>query len=88
MNRRSACLFPAAALALVALSMPAHAAGNRAAAQALPAAAKPAATCGVKGTLPCAVGPKDGFPENRGLENARRQASDNAAFKRADSPGG
>lgn len=88
MNRPAARLFPLAALLVAALSFPAHAAATRASAQALPPAPKPAATCGTKGTLPCAVGPKEGFPETRGLENARRQANDNAAFKRVDSPGG
>lgn len=32
-------------------------------------------------------GPRDGFPDNRGIENARERANDNAAFKRNDSQG-
>lgn len=38
--------------------------------------------------LPAHVGPKDGFPDNRGLARARQVANDNAAFNRDDSPGG
>ena len=34
------------------------------------------------------VGPKDGFPDTKGIEIARRVASQNAAFNRPDSPGG
>ena len=88
MNRTAKRLLPAAALVLAAFSAPANANGTRASDQLLPGAAKLPATCGTKGALPCSVGPKSGFPDTRGLDRAMRSASDNAAFKRADSPGG
>ena len=33
------------------------------------------------------VGPRDGFPENHGMEVAREHANEHAAFNRHDSPG-
>lgn len=50
----------------------------------LDARAKPQAGTDNRST---SQGPRDGFPDNRGLENAREHANDNAAFKRRDSEG-
>ncbi|MCB2078275.1 MAG: hypothetical protein KDE55_11335 [Novosphingobium sp.] len=34
------------------------------------------------------VGPRDGFPDNRGIEIARRVSNEHSAHNRNDSPGG
>lgn len=42
---------------------------------------------GTSPTLKTDVGPKNGFPDNQGLDRARERANENAAFNRYKSSG-